>query len=85
MAEGFPDVPWQRKSLDTAALTMDDQLPRLPIDILQTQGGHFVGAQAQPGQEQNNGVIAPPLWTTPVDGLQQALDVLGRHVLGQSR
>ena len=85
MAEGLSDVPRQRKALYTVALAMDDQLPRRPIHVLQLQGGHLVGPQAQTGQKQHDGVIAPILWTLLVDGLQQALDVLRRQVLGQSR
>jgi len=84
MAEGLPDVPRQRKALDTAALATDDQFPCLPIHVFQPQGGHFVGPQAQTGKQQHNRVITPALWALLVDGLQQALDIFRRHVLGQS-
>jgi hypothetical protein len=84
-AEGFADVPRQGQSLDTASFAVDEQLPGVPIQVLQAQGGHLPGAQAQTGQEQHNGVIAPALRTILIDGLQQTLDVLAGHKLWQAR
>src|SRR3546814_1890824 len=46
--------------LIAAALAPDDQVPAVPIDVIETQHGGLAGAQAEPGQHSDDGEVAPP-------------------------
>jgi hypothetical protein len=53
------DIDGQRQDVRTATLATNHDLARTPVDVVQTGIGDLAGAQAQPGQQQHDGVVAP--------------------------
>jgi len=46
-----------KKPLPSLFGAAQPQCPRLPIDVIQSQSGHFVGSQRQFGQAKSDGVV----------------------------
>jgi hypothetical protein len=46
-----------KKPLPSLLGAAQPQCPRLPIDVIQSQSGHFVGSQRQFGQAKGDGVV----------------------------
>jgi hypothetical protein len=74
----------QRESILTCAFAADEQFSCFPIQIIQGQSDYFTGPQAEPGQQEQDGVIALPFGCLAVTAVQQTLDVLGFHKLRQT-
>jgi len=74
----------QRESLLTCAFPADEQFSCFPSQIIQGQSDSFTGPQAEPGQQEQDRVIALPLCRLAVTAVQQTLDVLGFHKLRQT-
>ena len=51
----------QRESILTCAFTADEQFSCFPSQIIQGQSDYFTGPQAEPGQQEQDRVIALPL------------------------
>jgi hypothetical protein len=49
----------QRQPLGAVALAADHKLPAAPVDVVQPQPGDLPGAQAQPGQHQQDRIVSP--------------------------
>jgi hypothetical protein len=39
----------------------DEELALMPIEIVEAEGGHFMGTEPQPGEQQEEGVVAQSL------------------------
>jgi hypothetical protein len=57
--QGLPDIGGQREPLPAAALAVNRDLPGRPVQVAQLQAGYLTGPQAQPGQQGENGPVAP--------------------------
>ncbi len=53
------DVGRERESIVTTALTVHDQLPGSPIDVVEGQPGDLAGPQPEACQHQQDGVVPP--------------------------
>ena len=67
----------QRESILTCAFAADEQCSCFPIQIIQGQSDYCTGPQAEPGQQEQDRVIALPLCRLAVTAVQQILDVRG--------
>jgi hypothetical protein len=74
----------QRESILTCACAADEQFSCGPIQIIQGQSDYFTGPQAEPGQHEQDRVIALPWCRLAVTAVQQTFDVLGFHKLRQT-
>ena len=52
------NVHGQRQSLQSLALAPHDKLPTLPVQIIQSHGHDLAAAQSEPGQQQQDRVVA---------------------------
>ena len=58
--DGRADVWRERHPRSLPALGADEHLAGSPVDIIQGEGGDLVGPQAEPGEQHQNGIVAPP-------------------------
>ena len=73
------DVGRQRQPVLTASLSTDDDLAAAPVNVVQLQRGHLDRAQAEPGQQHQDRVVANA--DRPLAGsvVQQPLGIAWRH------
>ena len=57
-SQGRANVRGQRQALQPLALAPHDNLAALPVQILQGHGQHLAAAQPEPGQKQQDRVVA---------------------------
>ena len=60
------DVAEQWEPVEAAALAVDHDLSGPPVDVVEAEGRHLPGAQAQAQQRQDDGVVTPPNSRPPV-------------------
>jgi hypothetical protein len=55
----------------------------MPIEIVEAEGGYFLGTEPQPGEQQEQGMIAQGLRGLPRRGNEDTIHFLGSQALGQ--
>ena len=64
-------------ALSPASLAVHDELADSPVHVVETQGRHFGGAQAETGQRGDDREVTAAAEGTAVAGGEQSSDVLG--------
>ena len=80
-----PDVFGQGQRLATLPFAGQGHDTLVPVEVVQRQGGRFAGAQAQPRQQQEDGMVPPAGGRAQVAACQNRLHLLGRKRLRQLR
>jgi hypothetical protein len=68
---GFSNVCWQRQLRPFAAFAAHSNSCVFPINIFLSQPDYFTSSQTEPGEQQQDGVIAPAQCCLHCDGAQQ--------------
>ena len=84
VCQRLPGLARRRQRLAPAALAGDGDEPFVPIEIVQSQSGHFAAAQPQSGQQQQDRVVSPSGRRAPVATGEDLFDLLRRERLRQS-
>jgi hypothetical protein len=71
------DVMGQRKFGSAGPFPFNGELCCIPIDIVQCEGDDFASPNAEPGQQEQDGVIALSLRRLTITMIQDALDLMG--------
>jgi hypothetical protein len=61
-----------------SALAPNAQLPCFPVDVIEFEKRRLTCAQAQSGEQEQDGVIAAAQWSGAVDAVQQLPDLIRR-------
>lgn len=79
---------------------MNEDRARLPVDIIEIEGGNFAGAQTELGKDHQNRIVAMTHCRRAITGIENLLDLLwrqkcwkagkspatdGRYAIGQRR
>jgi len=68
---------WEREAIAKPALAADDDLPLPPAQVVELERHDLARAQAEAGQEQEDGVISASDCRGSVAGVEQPLDIRG--------
>ena len=79
--DGLADVAWQRELFALVGLAVDDDLPGVPIEIVEPQSRDFDGAQPQPCEQEQDRVVARAGLVLAVTRGQQPVDLRSRREL----
>src|SRR5665213_960858 len=71
----FADIR-RKRQLAPAALAAHGELPRAPIDVIELQRHHFARSQSEPGQHQQDRIVAPSHRALPIDAGEELLSLL---------
>jgi len=71
------DVMGQREFGSTGPFPLNGEFRRIPIDIVQCEGDDFASPNAEPGQQEQDGVITLSLRRLTITLVQDALDLMG--------
>jgi hypothetical protein len=67
---GLSDIDGQRKTLVTVAFSSDGDLAAMPVDVVNIQPCHLVGAGPEPPQQDHDGLVTQPDIATTVTARQ---------------
>lgn len=81
-SQSLAHVSRERQPIFPAGFASDDKLSSVPVDILQRHMNHFCGTQAEPGQEEQNGVIPPSCEGFRITNLQETFGLIRQQELG---
>jgi hypothetical protein len=73
----FTDVMGQREFGSAGPFPLNGEFCCIPIDIVQCEGDDFASPNAEPGQQEQDGVIALSLRRLTIAMIQDALDLTG--------
>jgi hypothetical protein len=82
--DGRANVWRYRHPCTLAALGANEYLAGAPIDIIERERRYLVGPQAELGQQQQNGVVAPPHHRLSVASVESLPHLSGRQISRQS-
>ena len=85
LCQSLSHLAWQRQRLQPISLAMHGHYSFVPIEVIQRKRDHFAGAQPEPRQQQQDGVVPLPRSRAAVATVEQRLDLLGCERLRQSR
>ena len=71
------DVMGQREFGSTGSLSFNGDLCCIPIDIVQGEGDDFTSPNAEPGQQEQDGMVALSLRRLTITMIQDALHLMG--------
>jgi len=83
--------PWRRYATtaaptsDLPALAVNEQLAGTPVDIIEGERRDLVGPEAELGQQQQDGIVAPPHHCRSVAAVESLLHLSGGQVRWQAR
>jgi hypothetical protein len=75
--QGLADVDGQREPVGLIGLADHQQHARPPVDVIQRDADDLPGLQAQPCQQQQDGVVPAACRAVAVAGGQQGRDLAG--------
>jgi hypothetical protein len=83
-SDGLADVLPQREPPRLGGCARANEPPgRMPIEIVETEGGHCMGTEPQPGEPQEQGMMAQGLWGLSGRGCEDAVHLFCSQALGQ--
>ena len=80
--QGFANVGWQGEVILLLPFASNEDFARAPGDVPHLQGDHFTGAQAEAGQEEQDGAVPPTRWRGHIASSEDLFHVHRRQVGG---
>jgi hypothetical protein len=79
--DGLADVAGQRQLVAPVGLAVDDDQPRPPVEIVEPQSRDFDRAQPQPGEQEQDRIVARAGFVLAVTRGEEPLDLRSRREL----
>ncbi len=76
---GLSDLAGQRQGLASLSLAEHAHGSRMPVEIVERERCRFAAAQPQPGEQQEDGVVAPSGHSAAVTAAEDRLDCFWRE------
>ena len=73
-------IGWEGHALDPASLALHDELPDTPVHVVEVQGRHFGGTQAETGQRGEDREVTAAAEGALIARGEQPLNVFGLKI-----
>ena len=78
--DGHADILRKRHACSLSALRMNEDLPRLPVDIIEREGCDLARPQSKPGQHHEDGVVPSPQSRGSITTVEDLLNLSGGQI-----